>query len=348
MPRPPPCSEGSQGGGSMGRARSGSVGRDEHGKFTSGPRPRGSRGARGGRGEGGGGGIFKMAAVEVLRLEKRLMSTGVCARLPAWPPAWLPGLGCVTRWMCDLGGWAGSTEWPACLSACLPACLNSPPSSPSPPLHPPTPAPPPAGEIARVALKRGLIKCTGKTPEATMASALYTDIKRKEGQSIFIRPHEGLFGLREWIEQGVAFQVGGGAAAWGRALAGWVCVSEGGSAWPGLASPAPLLPPTCCLPSALGFAPSDCLLTAVFLSCPPPLSCCLPPFFLPACLPAAGRVCGGDGQAGSRCLWRLCRHARCALLACSAAPLLHLYRPAGQLQATCALLTTQNHPTRAL
>lgn len=68
-------------------------------------------------------------------------------------------------------------------------------------------SPYPAGEIARAALKRGLIKCTGKTPEATMASALYTDIKRKEGQSIFIRPHEGLFGLREWIEQGVAFQV---------------------------------------------------------------------------------------------------------------------------------------------
>ncbi|KAI3425834.1 hypothetical protein D9Q98_007809 [Chlorella vulgaris] len=130
--------EGSQNGASLGRARSSSVGRDDHGKFVSGPRPRGSRGgggSRGGRGEGGG--IFKMAAVEVLRLEKRLMSTG---------------------------------------------------------------------EIARAALKRGLIKCTGKTPEATMASALYTDIKRKEGQSIFIRPHEGLFGLREWIEQGVAFQ----------------------------------------------------------------------------------------------------------------------------------------------
>lgn len=42
-----------------------------------------------------------------------------------------------------------------------------------------------------------------------MASALYTDIKRKEGQSVFIRPHEGLFGLREWIEQGVAFQASG-------------------------------------------------------------------------------------------------------------------------------------------
>lgn len=67
-----------------------------------------------------------------------------------------------------------------------------------------------------MALKRGLIKCTGKTPEATMASALYTDIKRKEGQSIFIRPHEGLFGLREWIEQGVAFQVGGRLQEGGR------------------------------------------------------------------------------------------------------------------------------------
>lgn len=66
---------------------------------------------------------------------------------------------------------------------------------------------PAAGEIARLALKRGLIKCSGKTPEATMASALYTDIKRREGQSVFIRPHEGLFGLREWIDQGVPFQV---------------------------------------------------------------------------------------------------------------------------------------------
>jgi hypothetical protein len=54
------------------------------------------------------------------------------------------------------------------------------------------------GEIARLALKRHLIKCSGKTPEATMASALYTDIKRKEGESTFVRPKEGLFGLREW------------------------------------------------------------------------------------------------------------------------------------------------------
>lgn len=48
----------------------------------------------------------------------------------------------------------------------------------------------------------------------------YTDIKRKEGQSVFIRPHEGLFGLREWVEQGVAFQVcfGGTGVAWVLAL----------------------------------------------------------------------------------------------------------------------------------
>ncbi|KAL6773939.1 hypothetical protein ACKKBG_A23130 [Auxenochlorella protothecoides x Auxenochlorella symbiontica] len=84
-----------------------------------------------------GGGIFKQAAVEVLRAERRLMSTG---------------------------------------------------------------------EIARLALARRLVRCTGKTPEATMASALYTDIKRREGRSVFIRPHEGMFGLREWIELGIGFR----------------------------------------------------------------------------------------------------------------------------------------------
>lgn len=45
-------------------------------------------------------------------------------------------------------------------------------------------------------------------PYIVCPTCSYTDIKRKEGQSVFIRPHEGLFGLREWIEQGVAFQVG--------------------------------------------------------------------------------------------------------------------------------------------
>lgn len=73
----------------------------------------------------GGGGIFKSAAVAVLRLERKLMSTG---------------------------------------------------------------------DITRVALERGLIKCQGKTPEATMASALYTDVKRKERKSIFTRYADLQFG----------------------------------------------------------------------------------------------------------------------------------------------------------
>ncbi len=41
--------------------------------------------------------------------------------------------------------------------------------------------------VRRVALERGLINCQGKTPEATMASALYTDVKRKHNKSVFTR-----------------------------------------------------------------------------------------------------------------------------------------------------------------
>ncbi|KFM29146.1 hypothetical protein F751_5502 [Auxenochlorella protothecoides] len=35
-----------------------------------------------------------------------------------------------------------------------------------------------------------------------MASSLYGDIKRRDHKSVFIRPQEGLFGLKEWIDQG--------------------------------------------------------------------------------------------------------------------------------------------------
>ncbi|GFR40076.1 hypothetical protein Agub_g620 [Astrephomene gubernaculifera] len=58
------------------------------------------------------------------------------------------------------------------------------------------------GDITRLAVEMGLLKCQGKTPEATMASALYTDVKRKLHKSLFTRPQEGLFGLREWLEEG--------------------------------------------------------------------------------------------------------------------------------------------------
>jgi hypothetical protein len=40
-------------------------------------------------------------------------------------------------------------------------------------------------------LERGLILSQGKTPEATMASALYTDVKRKAEKSAFTRCANG-------------------------------------------------------------------------------------------------------------------------------------------------------------
>ena len=45
-----------------------------------------------------------------------------------------------------------------------------------------------------------------------MASALYTDIKKKGDRSIFTRPEEGLFGLREWISPGQVFDAPAPAA----------------------------------------------------------------------------------------------------------------------------------------
>jgi hypothetical protein len=59
------------------------------------------------------------------------------------------------------------------------------------------------GEICKLALEWGLLKCSGKTPEATMASSLYGDIKRNDGTSLFFRPSGGMFGLKEWVDQGL-------------------------------------------------------------------------------------------------------------------------------------------------
>jgi hypothetical protein len=57
-------------------------------------------------------------------------------------------------------------------------------------------------DITTIAIKSGLLKSQGKTPAATMASILYGDVKKKLSASQFTRPHEGLFGLREWISEG--------------------------------------------------------------------------------------------------------------------------------------------------
>lgn len=52
-----------------------------------------------------------------------------------------------------------------------------------------SPPPPPACPSAacRLALEWGILNCHGKTPEATMASSLYGDVKRKDKVSMFIR-----------------------------------------------------------------------------------------------------------------------------------------------------------------
>ncbi|CAL6404489.1 unnamed protein product [Bathycoccus prasinos] len=56
------------------------------------------------------------------------------------------------------------------------------------------------GQITRYALENDLLgNLPGKTPEATMASACYTDLKKKDvNKRVFARPSEGHFGLREW------------------------------------------------------------------------------------------------------------------------------------------------------
>lgn len=84
------------------------------------------------------------------------------------------------------------------LPLCAPACthdmravaataLEAPCERRWSPAHAGTPACARVLARRRVALERELIKCQGKTPEATMASALYTDVKRKGDKSVFTR-----------------------------------------------------------------------------------------------------------------------------------------------------------------
>ncbi len=59
----------------------------------------------------------------------------------------------------------------------------------------------PAKEITQIALRDGLIKTDGKTPDATMGAVIYADIKQKGEKSLFVKVKSGLFGLREWDEE---------------------------------------------------------------------------------------------------------------------------------------------------
>jgi restriction system protein len=54
-----------------------------------------------------------------------------------------------------------------------------------------------AQEIAHRALDKSLWKTTGKTPDATVAALIYTDIKKLGDRSPFVRSGPGTFGLRD-------------------------------------------------------------------------------------------------------------------------------------------------------
>ena len=58
-----------------------------------------------------------------------------------------------------------------------------------------------AKEITQAALKEGLITSHGKTPNMTVSAVIYTNIKQKGGESLFVKVKRGFFGLREWGEE---------------------------------------------------------------------------------------------------------------------------------------------------
>lgn len=54
-----------------------------------------------------------------------------------------------------------------------------------------------AAELADRMLAQGLWSTSGKTPHATVAAAIYTDIKRNGGESAFVQTGPNTFGLRD-------------------------------------------------------------------------------------------------------------------------------------------------------
>jgi len=55
-------------------------------------------------------------------------------------------------------------------------------------------------EITTQAIEQGLLETEGKTPEATMAAQLYTDIKQKGAKSAFVQVDKNTFALNSVLE----------------------------------------------------------------------------------------------------------------------------------------------------
>jgi restriction system protein len=57
-------------------------------------------------------------------------------------------------------------------------------------------------EITKIALERGLIETTGRTPEETLNARLAVDLKQRGAASPVVRIAPGTFGLRAWVDEG--------------------------------------------------------------------------------------------------------------------------------------------------
>ena len=56
-------------------------------------------------------------------------------------------------------------------------------------------------EITKIALEKGMIQTTGKTPATTMNADIYLENKRKEKlgrEKRFVKVSSGVWGLTEW------------------------------------------------------------------------------------------------------------------------------------------------------
>lgn len=63
--------------------------------------------------------------------------------------------------------------------------------------------PPTEEEITKRALKQRLIETTEETPEATMSSKIYVDIKKNGSRSLFVNMGSGKFGLTKFDQHDI-------------------------------------------------------------------------------------------------------------------------------------------------